>query len=625
MKRFICILLTSMIVLTAFVGCIDADIIPDTTDGTTASDETDGTTTITTTANGEYESNTDEETTTSIITDVQSYINPVFSVDGGIYTNVQTLTLSLPEGCNPNYVIRYTTNGDEPTSRSTKYSNPIRLLAGSDSQVIRAACFNSRGTIQGRIITNTYIKNSSAGFGIWTISITAENDDYQNMVDNFTKSIEIPANAEMITPDGEKVISQNVGLKVFGGSSRSLGQKSFKLTARKDGYFNDKLYNGKGSMSYPLFPDRIIESGIGAGSVLAKYDSIVLRNGGNDSLHAAACEGMRSSLLRDSLSNRFASRICDTFDYANSQFCRVYVNGEFYGILDMRENMNDNYVKNVYGVDDDMVSIIKSELNTNKGCRLHETADQCRYCGTWFFYECDESSELKAWKNLVKEFKNVDAYNHAEKLALLEKNVDIDSFLEYMAINLYLCNTDWPHNNVKLWRYTSTPIEGIDITDGKYRFMYRDMDFTFARYVEGGTAELKTTADVDMFYRTLGNYIDYGYENEGFNTLYADALGLQAMLHICLMDEGYRTQFYELCLELASDASRATLTSLLDEVYNEAAPHIGDHLERWEYSSIPSEYSMESYAQARADIQSFIDERPALFLSHLEKMMRHYN
>lgn len=627
MKRIFCLILVLMLVLPSITACVSAnDNQSDTTTTTeteqiTTTEETHETNNNSTT---ETTGTTEEEDTSSEIElpETEGYINPVFSAQGGIYTEAVSLTLDLPVGCE-NYRIFYTVDGTLPTTKSKKYSGAISLLDNANTAVIRAACFNSKGKMVGRVITNTYLKNSDGSFGVWTISITAVPSSLDKIISNPFSSKEIPASVEMITPEGKRVISQTAGIKVFGGSSRGLPQKSFKITARKDGYFDASVYNGKGSFSYPFFSERIVKSGENSGKVLSKYDSIVLRNGGNDSIQATACEPLKASLVRDSLSNRFAAAVCDTFDYANTQFARVYINGEFYGVLDMRENMNDNYVKNIYGVDDDDVVVIKSELDTTRACPNHTNGGSCRYCGSWFFYECDSKKELNDWIALCKKAISATNANYDSVFTEIESKIDIDSFIEFTALNLYVCNTDWPHNNIKIWRYTGETVDGVKITDGKWRFMYRDMDFAFGRYSDGPTAELRTTAEVDTFYRTLGNYIDYGYSQTGYNILYNDALYLQGLLNFCLKNDGFRAKFIDFCHKLASKESTDILLNLTDETYSELQPLMRDHLAAIK-GTYDSSYTTKTFASTKKYIKDFIAARPEYFLKYLEKAMSFY-
>ena len=426
-------------------------------------------------------------------------INPQFSHQGGIYENSISLEISLPSNAE-GYSIRYTTDGSVPTKSSKLYSEPIKLDKNDKSCVIRALCFKGK-LPAGKVITHTYIFDKKVSSSLWTVSITAESDDLDYIMQNYTESLEIPSHTEIITPDGKTVISQDTGLKLFGGSSRSHAQKSFKIIARNTEKLGSDLYIGKGSFSYPLFADRTVKSGNNAGQVLQKYDSFILRNGGNDSLNATAADPLMPTLLRDNISNNFAHKTLSHFDYSLSQYASVYVNGEYYGILDMRENMNEDYVKNVYGVDDEKVVVVKSELDTSRTCGNWHEGD-CRFCGCWFYYETDAeyTSEMNAWIKLCKEAINSTSANYDTTYRKIAAKVDLDSFAEYMALNIYLCNSDWPHNNVKIWRYTGDKIDGIEITDGKWRFMYRDMDFTMGRYECNILPEINTQAGRSVGY-----------------------------------------------------------------------------------------------------------------------------
>ena len=567
-------------------------------------------------------SDNETEEYTYEIPPTEGNINPQFSHTGGIYEDSITLELSFPANTD-GYKIRYTTDGSLPTKSSKLYYSPIKLDKSMKSCVIRAACF--KGNLpSGKVITHTYIFDKKATSSLWTVSITAESDELEYIMKNYSLSVEIPSHTEIITPNGKTVISQDTGLKMFGGSSRAHAQKSFKIIARKSDRLGSDLYIGKGSFSYPLFADRTIKSGKGAGQVLQKYDSFILRNGGNDSLNATAADPLKPTLLRDNISNAFAAKALSSFDMSYSQYASVYVNGEYYGILDMRENMNEDYVKNIYGVDDENVVVIKSELDTARTCGKWHQGD-CRFCGCWFYYETDAeyTSEMNAWIKLCQEAINCTSASYDTTYRKIAAKVDLDSFAEYMALNIYLCNSDWPHNNVKIWRYKGEKIDGIEITDGKWRFMYRDMDFTLGRYECNILPEINTQASVDMFYRTLGNYKNFGISNSGNNKLYPDALYLQGLLDFCLKNESFRNKFISICEKLASDESKVILKDCYNTAYSAVSSEIGRHLKRWQNTFDPS-FTPQVWSKAAKNILSFINDRPAYFLAQLDKAMGLY-
>lgn len=555
---------------------------------------------------------------------------PYFSTEGGFYTDALTLTLTLPEGLPDGSVIRYTTNGSAPTRSSTVYRDALSILKSADSVLtLRAACFDQDGNRLGAVVTQTYLRVAQRE-GMWTIAISVAEKDLNAMTSRVNEKIEKPAHVEIVTPEGERVISQDAGLRLFGGSSRSLAQKSFKLIARKDGYFGeDVAYTGKGSFAYPLFSDRIIRAGEKAGQVLGKYDSFILRNGGNDSLLSTAADPTAPTLIRDGLSNNFAQKWAPCVDVSLSQFAIVYINGEYYGILDMRENLNEDYVKRVYDVDDDDVVILKSELDTSRHCFRHDNGAYCRFCNVWFYYETDENEVAQAamqeWIDLCKQATTglfLDSEAQAELYASLSEKIDMESFLQYMALNLYLCNTDWPYNNVKFWKYTGEPIEGIEITDGKWRFMTRDMDMCFGRYSSPQILpDLDSRADRDTFWRTLGNYLtgyEAYYQDEGTDRLYPDSLYVEGLFAFCLQNDDFCEAFATYAKSLASEEAQTDLLALYDDSYTVLKTPIKAHINRWK-SYVGTD--QKQWSKAAGKIKTFIKDRPAYFLTYLDRML----
>ena len=553
-------------------------------------------------------------------------VYPVFAQPGGLYDEDAELMLEmtpstpLPEG----YKIFFTSNGQEPTKRHDEYSYSFPLLTKNTAITIRAACFDPEGERVGPIVTQTYIRNRDNRFADMTIvAVTATEADLNGAKGIFAnptmsgKEWERPAHIEIIQ-NGEKVADQNGGLRVFGGSSRILPQKSLRLIARKDGYYDAGKYDGKGSFAVPLFSGRLIEDGAASGTMLEKYDRFVLRNGGNDALQSTAADPLQMNLLRDNVSNTFAAAVAPDLTVQHSKMAVVFLNGEYYGILDMKEDVNDNYIRNVYGLpDDENVTVIKSELDTGRHCSKHSHGGECRFCNVWFFYEVDDGpeEELDLLLGLLK-----DVQAGKADYSDVEAAFDTESLLQYYALNLFLSNTDWPHNNVRIWRYNGEPVDGVTISDGKWRFSLRDMDFAMGRYDCLVLPEIDTSADVDTFRRCLGNY----WDGEDKSDLYPDSLLLQSLLHCCLQDEGFRTRFTDYCASLAADASRDMLLDMIDAAAADIRGEIGYHLDRWA-GTYDGGYTVENWEAQVEHMKAYVNERPAYFLTQLEAAMGKYN
>ena len=272
MKKFVSALLLLLLILTAFCSCNQQNE-PVGEEQTTPATESDPT--------GAVQESTAPETQPGQSIFAPTGTAPVFSVMGGVYSKGQSLQISAPEGTD--YVVRYTTDGSVPTKKSKEFTDAMDV-PGKDATVVRAACFDADGNLVGRVITHTYIEANDERAALYTVSLTLSPKDFDKLCSRYSEKLEMPTHIEITNPAGELVISQDGGMRIFGGSSRALAQKSFKIIARKTGYYGTDMYEGKGSFRYAFFEDRVVKAGKDAGKVLDRYDSLILRNGGNDSL-----------------------------------------------------------------------------------------------------------------------------------------------------------------------------------------------------------------------------------------------------------------------------------------------------------------------------------------------------
>ena len=495
---------------------------------------------------------------------------PVFTNPGGFFEGKSSVRIIYPNNFKEaGYTIRITYDGSEPTKTSRLYNGgDISLpkkgmitkftgIGGNASvTVIRAAYFDSRGQIVGKIATATFfsLENADRFKGLPVIALTTDPVNLTGEKGIFTnaqmkgKEWERPCNVQYFDEEGTLVLSQDGGIRLFGGSSRGLSQKSLKIYARKSKDFGTDVYDGAGKFKYPLFGEDRKKAD---GTIMDGYDSFILRNGGNDSL-LTPTEADRATFIRDGIANVIAGEAAPELMNMNYKPVVVFLNGEYYGLLNMREHENDNTIRNDYNIadeDKDNICVISSELDTGRGKR---------YDGTWFYYVQDDGpeGELEAWQQLLLDIRN-GKYTYEEVRQL----IDVDGFMKYCAVNLFLCNTDWPHNNVKVWRYCG---DGEGALDGRWRFVFKDMDLGLGRYTIGNTTneegdpplELYTKADSENFRLMLCNYLEFdrtsGYPDVS-NLTYVDTLGLQGLLAFLLKNSGFRADFGAFCNKLATE------------------------------------------------------------------------
>lgn len=400
-----------------------------------------------------------------------------FNKTSGFYSSkLVAVSLSAAEG----HDIYYTVDCSDPRTSETaiKYERTYKFTdkSGTDGKsdavtVIKAVSVKKGTKPVGteQIYTNTYIVNSSVKnfserygeLGVFSISL--DNDllfGADGIYTNYTehgRETERMASIEFFEAGGKCEISMDAGIRIYGGTSRALPQKSLKIVARKE-------YSENGKFKHAFFPDNKDKDG----NLIKKYDSFVLRSGGNDSL----LSGDRSTSIRDALAHKLAKNI----ENVSSQDARpvvVYLNGQYWGIYFMREDLDNDYVESHYAVAKENVSIISYG---------HEN-------GQWF-YKVDEGSDAD-----VKHYRDTLSYiathdmSKAKYYKEASSRLDMDGFIKYMCINIYLNNRDWPTNNVRMWRYVGSYDSSNSCTDGKWRFMLKDIDYSMGRYLTGNGAE----------------------------------------------------------------------------------------------------------------------------------------
>ena len=241
---------------------------------------------------------------------------------------------------------------------------------------------------------------------------------------------------------GNLLFEQNIGIRLKGSSTRNSPQKSFDL-------ITSKKY-GKKNFDYKFFEENYDLNG----KIIEKYDTITLRAIYGD-------ERLRDKFGRDIIYQR------KSITTSWMKNCILFLNGEYWGMYELMEKLTPLYFEYHYGIKEENLVIIK-ENEIDKG-----PAEECER-----YLQIDEQYSLLDLSN-DKNYKEIEQY------------FDIDSFIEHYAVGIYLGTWDWPLQNQGMWKYYGEKIEGNEFTDGKWRFMTYDLDFsmglTFENYggVEG--------------------------------------------------------------------------------------------------------------------------------------------
>ncbi len=355
--------------------------------------------------------------------------NPVFSIPGMVYadkTKPLTLEISLPEGSPEGTVIRYTTDGKEPTEASKRYTAPISF---STTTVVRAKLFCD-GYMSPRSTTHSYIMlgrkadlavvsvvSDAKYFTDSKIGIFSDSKSFDG-TENYKHNWRRPINYELFETNGEESkLNQLCEARVTGGASRGCALKSMGLYANKR--FGEKRFN------YEFFPDQ--RPGI------TDFKSVMMRNAGNDFDYL---------YMRDAVIQRIMSENVD-IDWQAWRPAIFLLNGQYKGILNIRERSNeDNIYTNYDGLEDiDMVE-------------------------NWYELKEGDYDEWKAFMDFYQA--------HGHSYEEYDKIMDVREFMNVMILNLFFCNLDFPGNNIVWWKPQA---EG-----GRWRVIVKDIDFGLGLY-----------------------------------------------------------------------------------------------------------------------------------------------
>lgn len=484
---------------------------------------------------------------------------PVFSAPAGFYDGEFELKIS----CNEGESIYYTTDSSDPKTSNTAqlYDEPLYIYNNNRDRniwstksrtslhgtfmprvtvqkgiVIRCACRNKDG-VWGDEVINTYFvnKNESYFSTMGVISLVTDGDnlfdpetgiymignmferwmnsddyvDYGFVADtrnpcNYNqrgREWERPCNIQVFR-NGKLEFSQDVGMRISGNFSRCMPQKSITLYARR-AYSEPK-------MKYDYFIGNCLDFNSG---IIRKFDKVTLRNGGSDLTHARYRDDLMAYLCR----NMYVSTMTKA-DYI------LFINGEFWGYYSLQEKMDDEYIESHYGVEAENVTCIKNGKVEGSTERYDEYIE---------FYDWLMGTDLSV----------------PENYAVFASKVEVISLIDYIAAESYINNYDFGENinNWMIWRAT-TP-EGNGFSDGRWRFMLFDTDFSLG----------------------LNSMDSTGYNGNFFDVMNTDPAkyAIPALFEKAIENETFASAFYNRCIEVIDTVFLPEIVIPLVDEYEE--------------------------------------------------------
>lgn len=442
---------------------------------------------------------TPEATNTTAVFAKERLKAPVVNLGSQLFKTSLSIKVDIPEGT----TLRFTTDGSVPTSSSAVSTRGQFTISKTTNYVFRLF---QDGYLPSVPVTRSYIKTSDSYTipvvsivgnqkyftdDMWGIDVVGKNgitgNGRENDPANWNQDWERPVNFSFLSSEGEMLFNQDVNIAVSGGWTRQISPRSMKLKS-------NKIFDGQNRFDFSFFPQK----------PYIRNKQLVLRNGGNDYWN-------NSARFMDGALETIIQRSGIDLDCQSYVPIIEYVNGELRGVLNMREPNNDKYAYANFGYDDEELDAFENKEFKNGN---------------------DE-----AYKRLINLSEDVNGPGVYEEIRTL---LDIDEFANYMAVEFYLGNDDWPDNNIKAYRSQK---------DGRFRFVCFDLDYAF-----------------NPWGRTISSSLSTYSKGE-------DRVEMIVLFLNLLKHEGFRKQFIDtFCLVAGSVFEMERANSIVDELLADVKP-----------------------------------------------------
>ncbi|MCP4455242.1 MAG: hypothetical protein GY809_27595, partial [Planctomycetes bacterium] len=387
---------------------------------------------------------------------------PAPSHASGFYDPPFLMTLSVPL---PGAAIWITLDGSHPRTSATAFLYTEPLLVGQTTCVRTATVMS--GYLSSDVVTRTYLfiddtitqpknpegfppkwKSKTADYemdpdivthgqyasqlpeallSLPSLSIVMDVDDLfgaQGIYANSGSrgaSWERPSAVELILPDGSEGFAVDCGIRIQGGYFRSANaseKHSFRLLF--------KSQYGPSELRYPLFGQDAVD----------EFDTLTLRAGANDG-YAWNSARHSEQYTRD----EFARRLQRDAGQAASHgtFVHLYVNGLYWGLYNPVERPDDAFSASYYGGNKEDWDVFSHKgFSTHEGDKsaLNQMLSLCQSAAGSF----DDYQRLQG---LDSEGQRNPEFDHL---------LDVPNYIDYMVVNYWAGNWDWPWNNYWLAR-----------------------------------------------------------------------------------------------------------------------------------------------------------------------------
>jgi Leucine-rich repeat (LRR) protein len=557
----------------------------------------------------------------------REYVPVRFSHEGGFYKAPFELALTCP---GESADIYYTFNGSVPDPENNSdhtycYSRPIPIdeegplperIADIPTTIPKAEYWNWKPP-EGEFFTGTVVRavayengprsrvysesffvdqHIREQFPLAMMSIIADPDDlfsydtgiyipgrtYEENIDyegrwmqhpaNYYQRKEVPAYIEFYEPDGFRGFALDGGVRIHGSWSRSHPLKSLRLYARKD-------YDRRNYFPYPVFPGAVRRN---SHDSITRYKRLLLRSG----------QSLFRALLQDAVSHEHVRPYVEV-DLVRSRPVIHFINGEYWGVKNLRERFDRFYLEANYGIDAENAAILEGPLGFETHMQYGQPKDRQDFQDLQDFIFNGDMSDAEQYRSVTN-------------------RMDIDSFIDYHIVRIYSGDTDGADKHVAMWRVRDgDPDAEVSGVDGRWRFHTWDLDnallvpesdsMTF--YANDRTPAEQRRISEEMLEEEADSSEIMNVYNPRYTRLFVDLL----------QNREFRHRFINRFADLLNSLYRGEVyAETIEEAASIIEPEIRRHIRRWSYPN--------SYQYWRSKVEQhveFVHRRPEIQREHI--------
>ena len=409
---------------------------------------------------------------------------PSLSINPGVYNNIDGLKLEI----NGNQTVYYTLDGSTPTTSSYVYKEPINI---SKTTVVKAASYQN-GKVMSPIVTGSYVVNENHTIPVLSVSLNPSSFN-SVQANNWDTNLEASAYAELY--ENGKSFSIPCGFKLFGGSTRGMAKKSFALKFRKK--------YGASSLKYQVFENRDY----------SEFDTLVIRSGSQDSDFA---------FMRDSLMTSLVDGVTNLKVQAYKSVI-LYINGNYWGVYNIREKVDDDFIANNFNVDGSKANIVRIDNNISTG-------------------------SIDDYRNVVN-YLNTHDMSIDSNYEYIKTKLNIESFADFWAAESWVTN-----NDIINTRFYSHP----DIDNGRINMIFYDLDYAM--------------------WNVRNNYFTFSVQPEGMSDFNVST----EMMRSLIKSKKFRSDYLDrISYQYKNVWTEERVINKINEIYDKLKPEMERNQKRW--------------------------------------------